>query len=109
MRATAPLLKLLAARGLLALAFLFAQQTAALHWLSHAVEATRAKAGSPAGSPHCDDCVAVAGFGGAAPASSTIHFPTTLATHTRVGRTGAAALPAAPQLAFRSRAPPILA
>jgi hypothetical protein len=108
MRTRFPMLKALAARGLLAIAFLFAQQTAALHWLSHAVEATQAKAGGPAGSPHCDACVAVAAFGGAAAARTTSHFPTLLSTHTRVGRTGAAARPAAPQLAFRSRAPPIL-
>ena len=48
MRSTRLSFKHLAARGLLALAFLFAQQTAALHWLSHAVEATQAKASNGA-------------------------------------------------------------
>ena len=105
---TTPLLKLLAARGLLALAFLFGQQTAALHWLSHAVEATtQAKAGTPAPSHHCDDCLAVAGLGAAAP-SSGFTLPAAAGQQVACAATAATASPAAPRPGIQSRAPPIL-
>ncbi|MEP7296366.1 MAG: hypothetical protein ABI702_09260 [Burkholderiales bacterium] len=107
MRAIPSPLKTLFARGLLALALLFAQQTAALHWLSHAVEATHAKAGLPAPGEHCDECVALAGLGAAA-ASTAPLLPTSFAQHALHARLPAATSPAAPWLAYHSRAPPIL-
>lgn len=103
-----PKMKSLVARGLLALAFLFAQQTAALHWLSHAVEATQSKASSSTGTAHhCDECLAVAALGAAAP-SAGFAFPASLAQLAAGLATPVAASPAVPRLAFRSRAPPIL-
>jgi hypothetical protein len=109
MRSSSSPLKKLVARGLLALAFLFAQQTAALHWLSHAVEATQAKAGSSTGGAphHCDECLAVAAFGAAAPGAG-FAFPASLVQLAPGVATAVTASPAAPRLAFRSRAPPIL-
>jgi hypothetical protein len=109
MRSSPPALKIFVARGLLALAFLFAQQTAALHWLSHAVEATQAKASSSTGGAlhHCDDCLAVAALGAAAP-SAGFAFPAALARLMPGVATPVAASPAVPRLGFRSRAPPIL-
>jgi hypothetical protein len=63
------LLRGFAARALLALAFLFAQQTASLHWLSHAIEATQAKAGKSAPVPdHCDECLTLGALGAGASA-----------------------------------------
>ncbi len=94
-------------RGLLALVLLFGQQHAALHWLSHAVESTQAKAGAPAPEQHCDDCLAVAGLGAAA-TSSTALLPAPLARHTLTSPLPTADAPAPLRLAFHSRAPPIL-
>jgi hypothetical protein len=96
------------ARGLLlALAILLVQQHAALHWLAHAIAATHAKASSGSTQPdHCDECLALSAFGAAAPSA---HTPLTAGTaqHALVAPTPVAALAAALQLAFRSRAPPI--
>ena len=109
MRSSPSPLKNFVARGLLALAFLFAQQTAALHWLSHAVEATQDKASSSTGGAphHCDECLAVAALGAAAPGAG-FAFPASLAQFVPCAATPVAASPAVPRLAFRSRAPPIL-
>ena len=108
MRRLQPSLKQLAARGLLALAFLFAQQTAALHWLSHAIEATQAKA-DKAGAPadHCDECLALSAFGAAA-TSSAAPFPAGAAHHAQRAHVPDTPSPAALRLAFQSRAPPVL-
>ena len=103
-----PSLTDLAARVLLALAFLLAQQTAALHWLSHAIEATQAKAGK-AGAPadHCDECLALGALGAAATSSAT-PLPPALAQHAQRSALPDTPAPAALRLAFRSRAPPVL-
>ena len=101
-------LKHLLARGLLALALVFVQQHAVLHWLSHATDATQAKAaGKPAPADPCDECVQLAGLGsaavggdGALPSSTALHVLAALPAPT----TAALAL----LLAFESRAPPIL-
>jgi len=108
MRSTRLSLKQLAARGLLALAFLFAQQTAALHWLSHAVEATQAKAGKgvPPGH-HCDECLTLGALGAGA-TSAGITLPLASAQHALPGVASDGASPAPLRLAFRSRAPPVL-
>jgi hypothetical protein len=108
MRMATPLLKNLFARGLLALVLVFAQQQAALHWLSHAIEATHGKAASgPLANDHCDECLALNGL--AAGATSTPHaFPLEAAHHVLVAASGVAVAPAQLRLAFRSRAPPIL-
>ena len=107
MRASPPLLKKLLARGLLALALLFAQQTAALHWLSHAVEATHAKAArGTAPADHCDECLALSALGAAA-TSSTLALPAGFAQHAMVALPAVLPAPAALRLAFHSRAPPI--
>ena len=102
------LLKNLLSRGLLALALLFAQQTAALHWLSHAVDATHAKAShGSAPADHCDECLALSALGAAA-SSAGITLPAGLAQHARVALPPVAPSPAALRLGFHSRAPPIL-
>ena len=108
MRAIPSSLKTLLGRGLLALALLFAQQQAALHWLSHAVEATQAKASSKtAPAEHCDECLALAGFGAAATSSATA-LPASFAQHALVALPPVSVAPAVLRLAFQSRAPPIL-
>jgi hypothetical protein len=107
MRALSMSLNTLLGRSLLALALLFGQQHAALHWLSHAVEATQAKAGTPATDLHCDDCLAVAGLGAAATASAPM-LPASFARHALTSPLPTADAPSALRLAFRSRAPPIL-
>ena len=107
MRAIPSPLKSLLGRGLLALALLFAQQTATLHWLSHAVEATHAKASHQAPSEHCDDCLALAGLGAAATSSMPV-LPASFAQHALYALPPVTTSPAALRLAFHSRAPPIL-
>jgi hypothetical protein len=107
MRSTRLSFRHLAARGLLALAFLFAQQTAALHWLSHAVEATQSQAGknAPPGH-HCDECLSLGALGAAA-ASGGASLPLATALHALPGHASVGAAPAPLRLAFRSRAPPL--
>lgn len=109
MRSPTPLLKNILARGLLGLAFLFAQHTATLHWLSHAIEATRgtvSKVGAPS-ADHCDECLALGALGAAAP-SAGITLPAASAQHALFASPAAAPSPAALRLGFQSRAPPIL-
>jgi hypothetical protein len=101
-------LRNLIARGLLALALVFAQQEASLHWLSHAIEATQGKAsnGTVAGD-HCDECLALGGL--AVGATSTPYaFPQEAAHHVLVAASEVAIAPSLLRLAFRSRAPPVL-
>ena len=101
-------LKILLGRGLLALALLFGQQQAALHWLSHAIEATQAKASQkPAPTEHCDECLALAGLGAGAP-SATPALPASFAQHALVALRPAGPAPVELRLGFHSRAPPIL-
>ena len=108
MRPARPLLKNILARGLLALALLFAQQTAALHWLSHAVESTHAKAGiGSAAGEHCDDCLALSALGAAATSADNA-LAAAAARHALPAPTPAVPPAAALRLAYRSRAPPIL-
>ena len=107
MRAIPSSLKTLLGRGLLALALLFAQQQAALHWLSHAVEATKASSKTtPA--EHCDECLALADIGAAATGSGVPALPASFARHALVALPPVSVAPAALRLAFHSRAPPIL-
>ena len=108
MRSSTPLLKNILARGLLALAFLFAQQTAPLHWLSHAIDATQATAGkgAPPGD-HCDECLTLSAFGAGA-TSHGAELPAAAAQHALPAAATPVASPAALRLAFRSRAPPTL-
>ncbi len=103
-----PLLKNILARGLLALAFLFAQQTAPLHWLSHAIDATHANAGKHLPAPdHCDECLTLSALGAGA-TSSGAALPAPAAQHALLASAAPVASPAALQLAFHSRAPPTL-
>lgn len=103
-----PAPKRLLAQGLLALVFLFAQQHAALHWLSHAIAATRAKAAGGSGVPdHCSECLALGALGGAAPASASA-LPAGVAHHALVALPPVANSTAALRFAFHSRAPPTL-
>jgi hypothetical protein len=106
MRSTALPLNHWLARGLLALALLFAQQHAAVHWLAHAVGATHQKAPAPTGAEHCDECLTLSALGGAA-ASAAQTLPLFAAQHALPTLPAAADSPAALRLAFRSRAPPI--
>ena len=107
MLAASSSLKRLLGRGLLALALLFAQQQAALHWLSHAIDATHAKASNSAPAEHCDDCLTL-GVLAAGAASTSPVLPVSFAQHALTTTPPAMASPAALRLAFRSRAPPIL-
>jgi hypothetical protein len=107
MRPTPSPLKRLLARGLLALALLFAQQQAALHWLSHAIEATQAKASKPTPIEHCDDCLSLGALGAGATSASPA-LPVSFAQHALTTTPTVVDSPAALRLAFRSRAPPIL-
>ena len=107
MRAIPSSLKTLLGRGLLALALLFGQQHAALHWLSHAVEATQAKASHPTPSEHCDECLALAGLGAAA-TPTAVTLPLGVARHALVALPPVAVASVALRLGFHSRAPPIL-
>ena len=108
MRSTRLSFKQLATRGLLALAFLFAQQTAALHWLSHAVEATQSQAGknAPPGH-HCDECLVLGALSAAATSGGTA-LPLSAAQHALPRQASGDAAPQPLRLAFRSRAPPVL-
>ena len=114
MRIRRPVHRSLLVRALLALALLFAQHTASRHWLAHAVEATQ---GQPATSEsgqglaavdHCDQCLTLSPFGAAAPGSAFV-WPAALAWQAQALLRTAVPTPAALRLAFRSRAPPILA
>lgn len=107
MRSSTLLLKNVTARALLALAFLFGQQAAAQHWLSHAVEATRAKTGKAAPTDHCDQCLAMAGLGAGAPSQGPV-LPLPTLRHALLATYAAVDAPASTRLAFRSRAPPVL-
>ena len=100
-------LKILLGRGLLALALLFGQQHAALHWLSHAIEATQAKASQSAPSEHCDECLALAGLGAGAP-SATPLLPASFAQPALVAWRPAGPASVELRLGFHSRAPPVL-
>lgn len=106
MRSLTPL-KLLLARGALALLLLLAQQQAALHWLGHAIDATHAKYGGPLPSDHCDDCVSFGALGAAAPSTHVVVLPPA-ARDALVSCAAVETAPAALRLAFRSRAPPVL-
>jgi hypothetical protein len=115
MRSPTPPLKSMPTRGMvgsvlvriaLALAFLFAQQTASLHWLSHAIDATHAKAGSGTPAPdHCDECLTLGALGAGA-TSRGAELPAPAAQHALPASASSVASPAALRLAFRSRAPP---
>lgn len=97
----------LAARALLALAFLFAQQTASLHWLSHAIEATQHKNAKVPAADHCDECLVLSALGAGA-TSSSAEPPTLAVQHALLAPATPVASKAALRLAFRSRAPPSL-
>ena len=61
-------IKALLARLALALLLLGGQQHAELHWLSHALEATRSGApDAPAHDDHCETCAALTAFAAALP------------------------------------------
>jgi hypothetical protein len=108
MRSSTPLFKNILACAFLALAFLFAQQTASLHWLSHAIDGTHATAGKGAPAPdHCDECLALSALGAGA-TSSSAELPTPAVQLALFTSATPVASKAALRLAFRSRAPPTL-
>ena len=99
-------LRTLLARGVLALLLVFAQQQATLHWLSHAVDSVAQKA-KHGPNDVCDECAALAAFGAmATPAPLVLALPNGAAP--LVEPAEPASIARAPQLAFRSRAPPVL-
>lgn len=97
----------LLARCALALLFVLAQQQATLHWLSHAVAAVSQKAHD---THHdvCDECGALTAFGAMA-VGAPLPLAMPSAEVGAVATTPALPLQRAPQLGFRSRAPPPLA
>ena len=102
-------LRTLLARGVLALLLVFAQQQATLHWLQHAVDSVaqngqKAKHGP---SDVCDECAGLIAFGAmAAPTPLALAVPRGDESLVAIAEPASIAL--APQLAFRSRAPPVL-
>ncbi len=102
-------LRTLLARGVLALLLVFAQQQATLHWLQHAIDSVaqngqKAKHGP---SDVCDECAGLVAFDAmAAPTPLVLALPH--GESTRVDPAEPASIARAPQLAFRSRAPPVL-
>jgi hypothetical protein len=102
-------LRTLLARGVLALLLVFAQQQATLHWLQHAVDSVaqngqKAKHGP---SDVCDECAGLIAFGAmAAPTPLALTLPR--GDESLVAIAEPASIARAPQLAFRSRAPPVL-
>ncbi|MDP9046153.1 MAG: hypothetical protein M3O01_15240 [Pseudomonadota bacterium] len=105
MRSPLPRLSRFAARGLLALAFLLAQNTAALHWLSHAIEATHAKPDAGLPGHQCDECVTLGALGAGATSASTALALAT-AGHSLFATPHRQPAEVPVRLAFRSRAPP---
>jgi len=96
----------LLARSVLALLLVFAQQQATLHWLSHAVDSVAQKA-KHGPNDVCDECASLAAFSAmAAPAPLALVLPH--GGSTRVDVAEPTSIARAPQLAFRSRAPPLL-
>ncbi|MDQ2779495.1 MAG: hypothetical protein M3Y32_08060, partial [Pseudomonadota bacterium] len=65
----------LLAVAVLGLLLLFGQQHATRHWLSHAIDATHAKAPGSVPQPHCDACDGLAAFGAAMPAPLVVLPP----------------------------------
>jgi hypothetical protein len=99
-------LRTLLARGVLALLLVFAQQQATLHWLSHAVDtvAQKAKHGP---NDVCDECAGLIAFNAmATPAPLVLALPR--GGDTLIDAVEPVSIERAPQLAFRSRAPPVL-
>ena len=99
-------LRTLLARGALALLLVFAQQQATLHWLSHAVDsiAQKAKHGP---NDVCDECAGLVAFDAmAAPSPPALLLAR--GDDALVDVAEPASIARAPQLAFRSRAPPPL-
>ena len=99
-------LRTLLARGVLALLLVFAQQQATLHWLSHAVDAVAQKA-KHGPTDACDECAGLAAFDAmATPTPLVLALPH--GDNTLVALAEPVSIARAPQLAFRSRAPPVL-
>jgi hypothetical protein len=102
-------LRTLLARGVLALLLVFAQQQATLHWLAHAVDSVaqdghKAKHGA---NDVCDECAGLIAFGAMA-APAPLALALVRGDGTLVVRAEPASIARAPQLGFRSRAPPVL-
>jgi hypothetical protein len=99
-------LRTLLARGVLALLLVFAQQQATLHWLSHAVDSVAQKA-KHGPNDVCEECAGLAAFNAmAAPAALALALPH--GADALVEIVEPLSIARAPQLAFRSRAPPFL-
>jgi len=99
-------LRTLLARGVLALLLVFAQQQATLHWLSHAIDSVEHKA-KHGPSEACDECAGLAALDAMAlPALPVLALPP--AGFALADAAEPASVARAPQLAFRSRAPPVL-
>ena len=104
------LLNTLAARLVLAVLLLFAQQQAATHWLTHAHAGAAKHAATDTGSTpaeHCDECLALGVLGAAAPSTAPA-LPHGSARFAAADAAVATTTPAAPRRAFEPRAPPAL-
>ncbi|HKX40322.1 MAG TPA: hypothetical protein VJO99_04140 [Burkholderiaceae bacterium] len=104
-------LRTLLARGALALLLVLGQQHAALHWLTHAVDAVGSaatqKAAQHGSNDVCDECAGLTAFGAMAVGAQTM-LALPLARHAVAATVPATAPQRAPRLAFHSRAPPVL-
>jgi hypothetical protein len=90
----------------LALLFVLVQQHATVHWLSHAIDAVHQKAAP--GGDGCDECAGLSAFAAAAPCSVPV-LPMVLPQQALPPAETVASIAASLRLAFRSRAPPVLA
>ena len=102
-------LRTLLARGVLALLLVFAQQQATLHWLSHAIDSVAQNGHKAKQAPTdvCGECAGLIAFGAmAAPTPPALVLP--CGDTPLVDVAEPASIARAPQLAFRSRAPPVL-
>lgn len=101
-------LRRLLAHAVLAVLLLCGQQYATRHWLSHAIEATQAKATGTPVQAHCDECDSLVAFGAALPTLACALPLVTDLDNVQV----IAASPSAPDIAtptgYLSRAPPTL-
>ena len=101
-------LRRLLAHAVLGLMLLFGQQLSTRHWLSHAIEATHAKAGGTPAQTRCDECDGLVSFGAALPTLDGALSLVTDLDHVQ----SIATRPSAPDIATRtgylSRAPPAL-
>ena len=108
MKASTLNLRRLFAHAVLGVLLLFGQSHATRHWLSHAIEATHAKAQGIPAETHCNACDGLVAFGASLPAPAAAP-PLTLESAQAGPPTRNLSAPAtAIATGYRSRAPPAI-